>query len=144
MTEEQKQENRLRIGRKVATIRKEKGLSIRELAEQCGVSYQNITKIENGKYNVSIDILWKLCEVLNCKLDIIKIPQSKYPWYDIGEIVFVKSRNTNELVKAEIVDFEVNISVGNSREVYYDLIIDGFIHKHVPEDFVSKNKEELL
>lgn len=71
MTEEQKCENRLRIGSQVASIRKEKGLTIRQLAEQCGVSYQNITKIENGKYNVSIDILAKLCEVLNYKLELV-------------------------------------------------------------------------
>lgn len=72
MTEDQKQENRLRIGGQVAAIRKEKGLSIRELAEACGVTAQNITKIEHGKYNVSIDILGKICEALGCKIEIIK------------------------------------------------------------------------
>lgn len=70
MTEEQKQENRLRIGGQVAAIRKEKGLSIRELAEVCGVTAQNITKIEHGKYNVSIDILEKICEALGYHVDI--------------------------------------------------------------------------
>lgn len=70
MTEDQKQENRLRIGSQVADIRKEKGLTIRQLAEQCGVSYQNITKIENGKYNVSIDILYKVCKALEVELKI--------------------------------------------------------------------------
>lgn len=70
MTEDQKQENRLRIGGQVAAIRKEKGLSIRELAEACGVTAQNITKIEHGKYNVSIDILGKICEALGYHVDI--------------------------------------------------------------------------
>ena len=70
MTEEQKQENRLRIGGQVAAIRKKKGLSIRELAEACGVTAQNITKIEHGKYNVSIDILGKICEALGYHVDI--------------------------------------------------------------------------
>ena len=72
MTEEKKQENRIRIGGQVATIRKEKGLSIRELAEACGVTAQNITKIEHGKYNVSIDIMGKICEALECRLDIME------------------------------------------------------------------------
>ena len=70
MTEEQKQENRLRIGGQVAAIRNKKGLSIRELAEACGVTAQNITKIEHGKYNVSIDILGKICEALGYHVDI--------------------------------------------------------------------------
>lgn len=70
MTEEKKQENRIRIGGQVATIRKEKGLSIRELAEACGVTAQNITKIEHGKYNVSVDILGKICDALGYHVDI--------------------------------------------------------------------------
>ena len=72
MTEEKKQENRIRIGGQVATIRKEKGLSIRELAEACGVTAQNITKIEHGIYNVCIDILGKICEALECRIDIME------------------------------------------------------------------------
>ena len=74
MTEDLKQENRLRIGGQVAAIRKEKGLSIRELAEACGVTAQNITKIEHGKYNVSVDILGKICEALGYHVDIMKNP----------------------------------------------------------------------
>lgn len=70
MTEEQKQENRIRIGGQIAAIRNKKGLSIRELAEACGVSFVNIYKIENGKYNVSIDILGKICDVLGCQIKI--------------------------------------------------------------------------
>lgn len=71
MTEEQKQENRIRIGGQVATIRKEKGLSIRELAEACGVTAQNITKIEHGRYNVSIDILGKICDALEVRFELV-------------------------------------------------------------------------
>ena len=60
-----------RIGKLLADRRNEAGLSVRALAELAGVSSQNITKIENGKYNVSIDILSKITNALNCKLDIV-------------------------------------------------------------------------
>ena len=70
MTEEQKQENRIKIGGQISAIRNKKGLSIRELAEACGVSFANIYKIENGKYNVSIDILGKICDALGYHVDI--------------------------------------------------------------------------
>ena len=60
------------IGKRVAEIRQAKGLSIRQLADLCGVSAQNITKIEHGRYNVSIDILGKICAALGCKIEIIK------------------------------------------------------------------------
>lgn len=62
--------NREYIGKRVAEIRQEKGLSIRQLAEACGVSAQNITKIEHGRYNVSIDILRKICDALEVELRI--------------------------------------------------------------------------
>lgn len=62
--------NRKRIGTMMAEARRRQGLTVRELAERSGVSYQNITKIENGRYNVSIDILGKLCKALDLKIDL--------------------------------------------------------------------------
>ena len=63
--------NREYIGKRIAEIRQAKGLSIRQLAEASGVNFANIYKIENGKYNVSIDILGKICEALGCRIDIV-------------------------------------------------------------------------
>ena len=68
--ESSKVDERLRIGTILAEHRQQKGLSIRQLAELCGVTSQNITKIEHGKYNVSLDILNKLCNVLECTIEI--------------------------------------------------------------------------
>lgn len=68
--------NREYIGKRIAEIRKAKGLSIRQLAEACGVTAQNITKIEHGKYNVSIDILGKICNALDYEIRI----QPKNGW----------------------------------------------------------------
>ena len=64
--------NREYIGKRIAEIRQAKGLSIRQLAEACGVNFANIYKIENGKYNVSVDILGKICEALNCRIEIVE------------------------------------------------------------------------
>ena len=64
--------NRGYIGRRLAEIRQAKGLSIRQLAEASGVNFANIYKIENGKYNVSIDILGKICEALGYRIDLIE------------------------------------------------------------------------
>ena len=60
------------VGAKIAEIRKKKGLSIRELAEKSEVNFANIYKIENGKYNVSVDILGKICKALDCRIDIVE------------------------------------------------------------------------
>ena len=63
-------ENRERIGRAIASERKKKGLTLRQLEDICGVPLQNLTKIEHGKYNVSIDILGKVCLALDIRIEL--------------------------------------------------------------------------
>ena len=63
---------RKEMGRQLAKLRAKHGLSTRNLAELCGVNFANICKIENGKYNVSIDILGKICEVLGAEIRIVE------------------------------------------------------------------------
>lgn len=47
-------------------------MTVRELADISGISYQNITKIEHGKYNVSIDILNRICQALGVRIAIMR------------------------------------------------------------------------
>lgn len=58
------------IGLIVATNRKACGLTQRELSELSGVSAQNITKIEHGRYNLSVDILEKVIKPLGLHIRI--------------------------------------------------------------------------
>lgn len=43
-------------------------MSQRALAELCGVTYQNINKIELGRYSVGLDVLSKITDALGCEL----------------------------------------------------------------------------
>ena len=61
--------DRERIGKRVAWIRKEKGISQAKLAELTGIAPGNIARIETGKYSTGIDILSKIADALNYKLD---------------------------------------------------------------------------
>ena len=63
---------RLRIGKRIAEIRNEKGISQAKLAELTGIDSGHIARIELGKYSTGIDILSKIAEVLNYKVDFIK------------------------------------------------------------------------
>ena len=56
------------IGEELQTIRVQKGLTVRELGEMCGMQHSSIVKIENGKYNVSVDILGKVADALGYRL----------------------------------------------------------------------------
>lgn len=53
--------------------RMEKGYTIRELAEQSGISRAAINKIENGKVSPTIKTLEALAEALGCSVfDLLK------------------------------------------------------------------------
>ena len=68
--EDSKTTYRADIGRQVAELRAKRGLSTRQLAELCGVNFANIGKIERGSYNVSVDILGKVCAALGARIKI--------------------------------------------------------------------------
>lgn len=70
MDEEIRLQRRKAIGEQIAALREKKGYSVRSLAEECGVNYTNICKIERGAYNVSIDILNKICNALEADITI--------------------------------------------------------------------------
>lgn len=66
------EEERKRIGLKIAEIRNKRGLSIRKLSELSGVPFVNIGLLEKGRYNASFDILSKIANALGgCYIDII-------------------------------------------------------------------------
>lgn len=64
--------HRQQIGSKIQELRVQRGLSVRQLAEMSGVIYSNISKIENGRYNVSVDILGKIADALGVELTMIE------------------------------------------------------------------------
>lgn len=53
------------IGERIVQIRKSRGLTQQQLAEKSGIKQENISRIERGCCNVTIDTLNKLSVVLD-------------------------------------------------------------------------------
>ena len=53
----------------VKELRGEAGLRQEDLARQVGVSRQTIISIENGRYNPSLELAWKLSRALGTKIE---------------------------------------------------------------------------
>lgn len=66
-----KQEVREKIGASLAEAREKQGYSVRELADKCGVSYVTISKIENGKFNVGLDVLSRIASALGMEVELV-------------------------------------------------------------------------
>ena len=52
----------------IKKMRRNRGLSQKQLAELIGVEQQHVSRWENGKHRPSIDILMKIAEILNCNI----------------------------------------------------------------------------
>lgn len=62
---------RQRIGERIAAIRKEKGMTQRDLAERCGLHDSHIARIEKGRYSVGFDTLQTIAQALGGTIDIV-------------------------------------------------------------------------
>lgn len=63
-----KEENRKKLGEQVRKVREEQGWSQEQLAAFVGVKEQTIAKIEDGRYNVSLDLIGTVCDALGVNI----------------------------------------------------------------------------
>ena len=63
---------RLKMGESLKGIREKNGYSQEQLAEIMQISRSTISKIENGKFAISIDYLVKFGKYLNFEIDFIE------------------------------------------------------------------------
>lgn len=62
---------RERIGRKIASIRQEAGLSQAELGKKCELERFHISRLENGRHSVGLDTLTTIAEAMGKTLDFV-------------------------------------------------------------------------
>jgi transcriptional regulator with XRE-family HTH domain len=61
--------NKLLLGKLIRKLRKEKGLSLRQLAEKVSVSFVNIAHIENGRIVTSKKVIKQIAKALDYDVD---------------------------------------------------------------------------
>ncbi len=65
------------VGLAIARARNAAGLSVRELADRCGLDAGHLCRIENGRMNVTIDTVAKICEALGLRLEAVSASETK-------------------------------------------------------------------
>lgn len=58
------------ISTQIISRRNEIGITQKELSNLTGIKQSNISKIENVDYNITIDVLERIANALNCKIQI--------------------------------------------------------------------------
>lgn len=70
--EQNKTDERKRIGERIKELRKKRNLDAKTLASRIGIDASNLCRIEQGHYSVGFDILSKIANALNAKVDIVE------------------------------------------------------------------------
>ena len=71
MTDEQKQQTRDRIGLRIYRLRTLKEWSQEELARRAGLQRSHVSRIEAGKYAVTLETVESIAEAFGMTVDII-------------------------------------------------------------------------
>lgn len=66
-----RQEERVRIGKRIRELREAHKMEARDLAILTGIDAANLSRIEQGKYSTGLDVLSRIAIVLNAHLDLI-------------------------------------------------------------------------
>lgn len=69
--EAKRQKTRDRIGLRIASLRKMQGLTITQLAERAGIQRAHLSRIEAGKYAVTLETIQAIAEALGMTIDIV-------------------------------------------------------------------------
>lgn len=66
-----KEQERQRMGERIATLRKEKGMTQQDLADVTGLLRNHISRIEQGRYSVGFDTLQSIADALDADIRIV-------------------------------------------------------------------------
>jgi transcriptional regulator with XRE-family HTH domain len=66
-----KEQERKRIGGKIAALRKARGMTQQQLADMAGLAQQNLARVETGRYSSRLDTLAAIAEALGCQVEFI-------------------------------------------------------------------------
>jgi len=70
-TEEQIKDYRLKLGDKIRIVREKRGYSQEQLAEKMSINRSTISKIENGKFGITVDYLVRFSIFLDYEFKVI-------------------------------------------------------------------------
>lgn len=69
--EEEQKAPRIQVARQLKEFRKEQHLTQEMLAERVGTKKSNISRLESGRYNPSLDFLIKVADSLGKQIEVV-------------------------------------------------------------------------
>lgn len=134
--------SQIEIYKKLKLLRKERGLTLNELAEKVGGDYQQISRIERGKSKLSIDLLLKMANALDAPIsDLVKQPlpsKTQAPSEDKDLLATILEKIECALQKEKLsLSPSVKASVVSQIYNQAQAMQQAKVHKQLIEDFIS-------
>lgn len=64
----------------IRALRMERGLTVQELADRCGIERSNLSRIEAGRTNMTLRTLCTICFALKVEIiDLLPVSQNEFP-----------------------------------------------------------------
>lgn len=106
------------MSRKIKTLRKRHGLSQEELASQVEINPTHLSRLENGRYQPSVEVLRKLAEALKVSVDYLLSGEGEEP-------AEVQIRNKPLAERVRLID-----SLEEADQQALIQVIDSMLTKH--------------
>ncbi|MCL2064073.1 MAG: helix-turn-helix domain-containing protein [Candidatus Cloacimonetes bacterium] len=84
----------MRIGHRVAEIRKSVNMKQNKFAESIGLKTSNLNQIENGKYNPTLETIVMICETYGVSADFLIFGKKEKKGHSVEQII-TNSDNSN-------------------------------------------------
>lgn len=92
------------VGNEILKRRKSSGFSQQDVANYLGVTRVSIINIEAGRQGVTLDNLWKLCNLLHCTPNEI-LPETQleeWEYEDVEKVVYERVKKTVKVKKIKV------------------------------------------
>ena len=73
----------MKIGERLKALRLSQGLTLQEVGDALGVRRANLSSIETGRTNPSLDTISRICEFYGYKVAVVFVPPDKEVEYDV-------------------------------------------------------------
>lgn len=141
------------IGEQIAQLRLKRGLSVRQLADLCGMDYSNLSKIERGTYNASIAVINKILTALDAQIKIVE--NMKYriysstntyiantdPRFSGSTKIVIAEDLTLDEAKKQLLEIYENMNINEDEWPLYD---DNMKFEYDSRYFGIEEQEEIL
>ena len=100
--------DKVEIGRRIMRLRKESGYTQEKLSEMMGISKNHLSGIECGKFNVTLETIFRLCNTLGRTPDYFLIGQISATTDELTDLIRQLSpkeqRLTLQLIKTFVAE----------------------------------------